>query len=448
MLLGEEHRVSMVSAVQTTKACSFSAPAQNTAIFWRTPSSVCRGERRPAGGILGRVSGTCWTVSSPEGETRGRDGDKGDFGCRRMGRPSPRHLKVADLPVASSLATPKGRCRRHRRGRRCGEPLVPAAGHSPVGGAGPIGRERRQHHDKPDSHDAAISNLLAERKRLQKVYADRHTDDNAVITLNNSGCARCRMPGRLAKPRRSRGTRTATNGRTFSPRSKTSTVRRPKGRPQPAPHHSDAAIARLPQVETNADLDLSPSPHETVRAVQKFYSEKAPDRTRFLLKSTGTVATILRIIRPRSSWRCGVNGKSSRISRTPQQCITPNGKGLLPESQRGFRRHRGTTNMTFAARQLQEKCQEMPIHLDSNFVDLMKAFDPVNREGLWKIIQKFGCPERFTQMVRRLHDSMMALVTDNGALSEAFAVTNGVKQDCVLTPSLFSLMFAARMMDA
>ncbi|BHF65234.1 hypothetical protein SprV_0200824400 [Sparganum proliferum] len=97
-------------------------------------------------------------------------------------------------------------------------------------------------------------------------------------------------------------------------------------------------------------------------------------------------------------------------------------------------------DMIFAARQLQEKCQEMRTHLYSTFVDLTKAFDTVNREGLWKILQKFGCPERFTQMVRQLRDGILARVTDNGAVSEAFAVTNGVKQGCVLAPTLFSLM--------
>nr|VZI26156.1 unnamed protein product [Spirometra erinaceieuropaei] len=51
-------------------------------------------------------------------------------------------------------------------------------------------------------------------------------------------------------------------------------------------------------------------------------------------------------------------------------------------------------------------------------------------------------------MVRQLHDGMTALVTDNGAVSEAFAVTNGVKQGCVLAPTLFSLMFSAMLMDA
>ncbi|BHF78824.1 hypothetical protein SprV_0602193900 [Sparganum proliferum] len=43
---------------------------------------------------------------------------------------------------------------------------------------------------------------------------------------------------------------------------------------------------------------------------------------------------------------------------------------------------------------------------------------------------------------------MMARVTDNGAVSEAFAVTNGAKQECVLEPTLFSLMFFAMLMDA
>nr|VZI28639.1 unnamed protein product [Spirometra erinaceieuropaei] len=39
---------------------------------------------------------------------------------------------------------------------------------------------------------------------------------------------------------------------------------------------SDAANARLPQVETNVDLDLPPSLQETIRAVQQLSSGKAP----------------------------------------------------------------------------------------------------------------------------------------------------------------------------
>uniref|UniRef100_A0A183TJ67 Reverse transcriptase domain-containing protein n=1 Tax=Schistocephalus solidus TaxID=70667 RepID=A0A183TJ67_SCHSO len=123
-------------------------------------------------------------------------------------------------------------------------------------------------------------------------------------------------------------------------------------------------------------------------------------------------------------------------------------QGLLPESQYGFHRHRGTSNMIFAARQLQEKCQERQTPLYITYADMTKAFDTVNREGLWKVIQKFGCPEQFMHMVRQLHDGMTACVTDSGTVSEAFAVTNGMKQGCVLAPILFSLMFFAMLIDA
>nr|VZI42248.1 unnamed protein product [Spirometra erinaceieuropaei] len=90
----------------------------------------------------------------------------------------------------------------------------------------------------------------------------------------------------------------------------------------------------------------------------------------------------------------------------------------------------------------------MRTHLYSTFVDPTKAFDTLNHKGLWKIMQKFGCPERSPQMVRQLHDGVTARVTDNGPVSEAFAVTNGMKQRCVLVPTLFSFMFTAMLMDA
>ena len=54
---------------------------------------------------------------------------------------------------------------------------------------------------------------------------------------------------------------------------------------------------------------------------------------------------------------------------------------------------------------------------------------------------KFGCPPRFIAMVRQFHDGMQARVQNDGEFSEPFEVTNGVKQGCVLAPTLFSMMF-------
>ena len=64
--------------------------------------------------------------------------------------------------------------------------------------------------------------------------------------------------------------------------------------------------------------------------------------------------------------------------------------GLLPESQCGFRKNRGTIDMIFTARQLQEKCQEQNVDLYMTFVDLTKVFDTVSREGLLKLWQSLA----------------------------------------------------------
>ena len=82
------------------------------------------------------------------------------------------------------------------------------------------------------------------------------------------------------------------------------------------------------------------------------------------------------------------------------------------------------------------------------FVHLTKAFDKVRREGLWKIMAKFGCPAKFIAMVRQFHDGMLAKVQNKGEFSDLFPVTNGVKQGCVLASTLFSMMFSAMLTDA
>ena len=43
---------------------------------------------------------------------------------------------------------------------------------------------------------------------------------------------------------------------------------------------------------------------------------------------------------------------------------------------------------------------------------------------------------------------MLARVQDNGESSEAFLITNGVKQRCLPAPTLSSIMFSAMLFDA
>ena len=116
---------------------------------------------------------------------------------------------------------------------------------------------------------------------------------------------------------------------------------------------------------------------------------------------------------------------------------------ILPESQSGFRAGRSTTDMIFVCRQIIEKAREQQEPISIGFVDLRKAFDTVNREMLFRVLERFGCPPTFLHLVRALHTNNTATVRAGGELSEAFAVTMGVKQGCVLAPLLFNVFLLA-----
>jgi len=247
---------------------------------------------------------------------------------------------------------------------------------------------------------------------------------------------------------------------------------------------NDEAIDRMPQVNINTTMDVLPTESEVRKAISQLSSGKAPGSdaipseiykaggSTFVQKLTelfqsfwvqGSIpqelkdASIVHLYKRKGNRQsCDNHRGISLLSIAGKvlarvllnRLIVHLEEGLLPESQCGFRKGRGTVDMIFAARQLQEKCQEQNRDLYTTFVDLTKAFDTVSRQGLWRIMSKFGCPERFILMVRQFHDGMMARVLNDGEHSEAFPVTNGVKQGCVLAPTLFSMVFTAMLIDA
>ena len=115
---------------------------------------------------------------------------------------------------------------------------------------------------------------------------------------------------------------------------------------------------------------------------------------------------------------------------------------IYPESQCGFRAKRSTVDMVFSLRQLQEKCREQQMPLYVAFIDLTKAFDLVSREGLFRILLKIGCPPKLHSMIESFHTGMKGTVQFNGSTSEPFSILSGVKQGCVLAPTLFGIFFA------
>ena len=115
---------------------------------------------------------------------------------------------------------------------------------------------------------------------------------------------------------------------------------------------------------------------------------------------------------------------------------------VYPELQCGFRSNRSTVDMIFTLRQLQEKCSEKQRPLFVAFIDLTKAFDSVSREGLFHILPLIGCAPKLFNFIKTFHVGNRGTVKFGGDSSEVFDINIGVKQECVLTPTLFNIFFS------
>lgn len=71
----------------------------------------------------------------------------------------------------------------------------------------------------------------------------------------------------------------------------------------------------------------------------------------------------------------------------------------------------------------------------------------MSREGLWKILIRLGCPPKFLTILR-LHDGQLGRAKLSGNLSDSVPVSNGVKQGCILAPTLFSIFFSMMITQA
>ncbi len=71
-----------------------------------------------------------------------------------------------------------------------------------------------------------------------------------------------------------------------------------------------------------------------------------------------------------------------------------------------------------------------------------KAFDLVGRKGLFTLLHRIGCPPKVLKMATSFHDEMKGTIQYDGSCSEAFLIRSGVKQGCVLAPTLFGIFFS------
>ena len=73
------------------------------------------------------------------------------------------------------------------------------------------------------------------------------------------------------------------------------------------------------------------------------------------------------------------------------------------------------------------------------FIVYAKAFDYVDHNKLWKILQDMGIPDHLTCLLRNLYARQEATVRIGHGTTDWFQIGKGVCQGCILSPCLFNL---------
>ena len=73
------------------------------------------------------------------------------------------------------------------------------------------------------------------------------------------------------------------------------------------------------------------------------------------------------------------------------------------------------------------------------FVDYAKAFDCVDHNKLWKILQEMGISDHLTCLLRHLYPGQEGTFKPGYGTTDWFQIGKGVCQGCILSPCLFNL---------
>ena len=105
----------------------------------------------------------------------------------------------------------------------------------------------------------------------------------------------------------------------------------------------------------------------------------------------------------------------------------------------GFHPNRRTVDAIFIVRQIIEKAKERKVNLHFNFIDFKSAFDTIWRKALWKMLAHIGINKKIIKILETLYENSKCAVTIDGKLTEWFSVLVGVRQGCLLSPTLFNI---------
>ena len=108
----------------------------------------------------------------------------------------------------------------------------------------------------------------------------------------------------------------------------------------------------------------------------------------------------------------------------------------LPVVQASFRKGRGTRDQIANIHWIMGKAREFQKKIYFCFIDYAKAFDCVDHNKLWKILQEMGIPDHLTCLLRNLYAGQEATVRTGNGTTDWFLVGKRVCQGCILSPYL------------
>ena len=111
---------------------------------------------------------------------------------------------------------------------------------------------------------------------------------------------------------------------------------------------------------------------------------------------------------------------------------------VLPDVQAGFRKGRGTRDQIANICWIMEKAREFQENIYFCFIDYAKAFDCVDHNKVWKILQEMGISEHLACPLRNLYAGQEATVRTGHGTRDWFQIGKGVRQGCILSPCLFN----------
>ena len=111
----------------------------------------------------------------------------------------------------------------------------------------------------------------------------------------------------------------------------------------------------------------------------------------------------------------------------------------LPDVQAGFRKGRITIDQIVNICWIIEKAREFEENMYFCFIDYAKAFDCVDHNKLWKILQEMGIQDHLACFLRNLYVGQEATVRTGHGTIDWFQIGKGVCQGCILSPCLFNL---------